>query len=63
MFTIDHLREFLRDEDGATTVDWVVLTAAIVGLAAAVVFVFANQSDSYAKRVGDHVSTMGIATY
>lgn len=27
-----NLRSFLTDEDGAVTVDWVVLTAAIVGL-------------------------------
>ena len=27
--------EFCKDEDGAVTVDWVVLTAAIVGLAIA----------------------------
>lgn len=27
---------FIRDEDGAVTVDWVVLTAAIVGLGIAV---------------------------
>lgn len=25
---------FFRDEDGAVTVDWIVLTAAVVGLAA-----------------------------
>ena len=30
-------RTFRSDEDGAITVDWVVLTAAIVGLAIAVV--------------------------
>ncbi|PZX19684.1 hypothetical protein LX81_00141 [Palleronia aestuarii] len=29
-------RNFRRDEDGAVTVDWVVLTAAIVGLGIAV---------------------------
>jgi len=28
-----YLRDFLGAEDGAVTVDWVVLTAAIVGLA------------------------------
>ena len=28
------LKRFSRDEDGAVTVDWVVLTAAVVGLAA-----------------------------
>ena len=27
------MKRFSRDEDGAVTVDWVVLTAAIVGLA------------------------------
>lgn len=27
------ITKFCRDEDGAVTVDWVVLTAAIVGLA------------------------------
>ena len=27
-----YLKGFLRDEDGAITVDWVVLTAAVVGL-------------------------------
>lgn len=28
-----NVKKFFRDEDGAVTVDWVVLTAAIVGLA------------------------------
>tara|TARA_R100000935_G_C2807612_1_gene153464 strand:+ start:94 stop:273 length:180 start_codon:yes stop_codon:yes gene_type:complete len=30
-----NMKRFSRDEDGAVTVDWVVLTAAIVGLAIA----------------------------
>ena len=30
------IRSYLADEDGAVTVDWVVLTAALVGLAIAV---------------------------
>jgi len=30
-------KNFARDEDGAVTVDWVVLTAAIVGLGIAVI--------------------------
>ncbi len=29
---LNSLRRFLRDEEGAITVDWVVLTAALVGL-------------------------------
>lgn len=31
-----HLKSFLKDESGAVTVDWVVLTAAIMVLATAV---------------------------
>ena len=30
-----HIQTYIQDEDGAITVDWVVLTAAIVGLAVA----------------------------
>ncbi|MEM0937853.1 MAG: hypothetical protein AAF865_04615 [Pseudomonadota bacterium] len=36
MNAIPALKRFLADEDGAVTVDWVVLTAALVGLAIAV---------------------------
>jgi Flp pilus assembly pilin Flp len=32
---IKFLKTFRKDEDGAVTVDWVVLTAAVVGLAIA----------------------------
>ncbi|MEP2027474.1 MAG: hypothetical protein ABJI96_02055 [Paracoccaceae bacterium] len=32
---IKFIKNFRKDEDGAVTVDWVVLTAAVVGLAVA----------------------------
>ena len=32
---MNFIKNFRRDEDGAVTVDWVVLTAAVVGLAVA----------------------------
>ncbi|WP_372613728.1 hypothetical protein [Aquicoccus sp.] len=32
---IKFFKNFTKDEDGAVTVDWVVLTAAVVGLAVA----------------------------
>jgi Flp pilus assembly pilin Flp len=32
---IKFIKNFRKDEDGAVTVDWVVLTAAVVGLAIA----------------------------
>ena len=31
------ITQYVKDEDGAVTVDWVVLTAAMVGLAVAVI--------------------------
>ncbi|PVA05786.1 Flp family type IVb pilin [Thalassorhabdomicrobium marinisediminis] len=33
---LNYIKNFRNDEDGAVTVDWVVLTAAIVGLGIAV---------------------------
>ena len=36
------LKKFCVSEDGAVTVDWVVLTAAVVGLAVAIVVALTN---------------------
>lgn len=33
----EYISKFIQDDDGAITVDWVVLTAAIVGLGIAVI--------------------------
>ncbi|MGX9357025.1 hypothetical protein ACS3SW_18225 [Roseobacteraceae bacterium S113] len=33
---INHILSFLRREDGAVTVDWVVITAAVVGISAGI---------------------------
>lgn len=48
------LNRFFKDETGAVTVDWVVLTALIVGLAAAA---FGNVNG------GTSGLTTGLATY
>ncbi|WP_198549985.1 hypothetical protein [Mameliella alba] len=34
---INFIKSFRKDENGAVTVDWVVLTAAVVGLAVALI--------------------------
>ena len=34
---LSHLKRFWQDRDGAVTVDWVVITATICGLAVAVI--------------------------
>jgi Flp pilus assembly pilin Flp len=46
------LRRFRRAEDGAVTVDWVVLTGAIVGLSIAVISVLSNST----QNVGDVIA-------
>ena len=41
---IKFIKKFRKDEDGAVTVDWVVLTAAVVGLAIAAYSTIENAS-------------------
>ncbi|KMW59525.1 Flp pilus assembly protein, pilin Flp [Candidatus Rhodobacter oscarellae] len=56
------INTFARDEDGAVTVDWVVLTAAIVGLGIAVLTTVGGATDEYADEIGDHLDSLGIKT-
>lgn len=50
------LHEFLiADDDGAITVDWVVLTAAIIGLGMVLVMPIAYSADSVSQNVGDDI--------
>jgi Flp pilus assembly pilin Flp len=50
---------FLKDETGAVTVDWVVLTAAIVALGL-VVFTFVQPAVSeLASEIGDEIREAG----
>ena len=56
------IKTFQRDEDGAVTVDWVVLTAAIVGLGIAVLTTVGGATDDYADEIGAHLSAQGIKT-
>ena len=45
------LNVFAKDEDGAVTVDWVVLTAAIVGIAIAILAVIRTALNSTADEI------------
>ena len=45
------IKQFSRGEEGAVTVDWVVLTAAIVGLGLAVVTTVAGGVQTLADRI------------
>ena len=49
--------KFLADESGAVTVDWVVLTAAIVGLGIAVMATVTGQVGNLAGDIGGDMAT------
>ena len=61
MFSI--LDQFAKDEDGAVTVDWVVLTGAIVGLGLAVIGTVGNGALDYSSGIGAHLSASAVTTY
>ena len=54
---LEHLRAIWADEDGAVTVDWVVLTAAIVGLAIAVLVSVRGGAVTMANNLADELDT------
>lgn len=54
---------FLRGESGAVTVDWVVLTAAIVTLAIAVLLSVGAGTTDLSTKIGDTVSNYDVVTY
>ena len=51
-------RRFCKDQSGAVTVDWVVLTAAIVGLGMIVLVPIAFSTNSLAQGVADYISNI-----
>jgi Flp pilus assembly pilin Flp len=50
------VKTFLMNEDGAVTVDWVVLTAAIVGLVVLLTTAMQNNALSLTGAVSDFMS-------
>ena len=51
----DALDRFLGDEDGAITVDWVVLTAGIVGLGMAVMVALSDSIGDVTDKIGSEL--------
>ncbi|MDG4648247.1 hypothetical protein P6F26_07305 [Roseibacterium sp. SDUM158017] len=54
---INQIRSFLSDEAGAVTVDWVVLTAAIVGLGLAVMAVVSGGIEDLSGNISSTLSS------
>ncbi len=53
---LNFIKNFRADEDGAVTVDWVVLTAAIVGLGIAVMASVRGGATDLAGDIGDNLT-------
>lgn len=60
MKLFDMIKKFRNDESGAVTVDWVVLTAAIVGLGIAVVVAVGPGINSLAGNISDAVGDIKV---
>ena len=56
------LAQFAADDSGAVTVDWVVLTAAVVGLVSAIFVTLGNDTSDYSEDIGSFMQSQGIKT-
>lgn len=54
------LTKFLGREDGAITVDWVVLSAAVIGLGMVVLIPIAFSTESSTAKVADDIENFSV---
>ena len=57
------IKNFRNDESGAVTVDWVVLTAAIVGLGIAVLTSVGGGVTNLSGDIAANLSTAGVKSW
>ena len=55
-------RKIRTEEDGAVTVDWVVLTAAVVGLGAAALTLVRTNTETLTTKVGTYLGNAEVKT-
>jgi Flp pilus assembly pilin Flp len=60
---LNFIKNFRNDEDGAVTVDWVVLTAAIVGLGIAVLTSVGGGTTELGNKISGALQTQVVAEY
>ncbi len=53
-------RKFLRRTDGAVTVEWVTLTAAVIGLGMVVLWPVAFSTESSTRDIADYISNVEV---
>ena len=61
MKLLNILKTFRNDESGAVTVDWVVLTAAIVGLGLVVMTTVSTGMKTAASNISNDITTKAVA--
>lgn len=59
---LNAILKFAKSEDGAITVDWVVLTAAAAFLGVAVVVVIGPATTETSEDIGAYIDTMDVST-
>lgn len=62
MSVLRKIRSFARSEDGAVTVDWVVLTAAVIALMLTAMAGLQGNMTTVGQKAGDFLSTRTINT-
>jgi hypothetical protein len=55
-------RKIRTEDDGAVTVDWVVLTAAVVGLGAAALTLVNSNTGALTTKVGNYLGSASVNT-
>ena len=53
-------KKFNNEEDGAVTVDWVVLTAAVVGLGVAALAAVKSGTGSLSTKISNYLSSVTV---
>ena len=56
---IKFIKNFRKDEDGAVTVDWIVLTTAVVGLAVAAYASIESGATALTDNTADYMDLVG----
>ncbi len=59
---LNFIKNFANDESGAVTVDWVVLTAAIVGIGIAVMGSVSGGLSSLSGKIASQLSSQSVST-
>lgn len=57
---LNRIKSFAAAEDGAVTVDWVVLTAAIVGIGLAIIYAIGNGTSDVSGELSASLSNGSV---